>query len=124
MTKLERIITEEILDNLEDYDGCYVRDIPCEMYNTDYYIIGRHEAQEFIKEHLNDVLQALDYYQDNMGVQYPYIKDTEKLASLAVYMIAEYIWVGLDTVSNYSDSIVCDVIEEIKEELEELLQQN
>lgn len=93
MTKLENIIKGEILESLknEEYEGTYICDLACEMYNNDYYIIGTYQAKEFTKENIENVLQALENYQDNIGTQYNDITDYEKLATFTVLDVAENI---------------------------------
>lgn len=112
MTKLENIIKGEILESLknEEYEGTYICDLACEMYNNDYYIIGTYQAKEFIKENIEDALQALENYQSNFGEQYKDITDYEKLATFTVLDVAENIISGAGC--NIKEDIWNDILDE------------
>ena len=61
------------------------------MFNTDYYIIGTHEAKEALKEY--DVWEAIEkvqtYEEENFGEVYTDLSDPEKLVNMLYYIIGE-----------------------------------
>ena len=82
----ERII--ECLKN--NYIGYYC-DLHHEVFNTDYYIIGTHEAKEALEEY--DVFEAIErvqtYEKENFGEVYTDLSDQEKLINMLFYIIGE-----------------------------------
>jgi len=82
---------EAIIEALRDgYDGYYC-DLHHEVFNTDYYIIGTHEAKEALKEY--DVWEAIEkvqtYEKENFGEVYTDLSDPEKLINMLYYIIGE-----------------------------------
>ena len=82
---------EAIIEALRDgYDGYYC-DLHHEVFNTDYYIIGTHEAKEALKEY--DVWEAIEkvqtYEKENFGKVYTDLSDPEKLINMLYYIIGE-----------------------------------
>ena len=82
---------EAIIERLKDgYNGYYC-DLHNEVFNTDYYIIGTHEAKEALKEY--DVFEAIEkvqeYEKDNFGEVNTDLSDPEKLINMLYYIIGE-----------------------------------
>lgn len=82
----------ELLNN--GYDG-QVCDIHHEVFNTDYYIIGRYEAEEALKDY--GIFRAIDeivqFEKDNFGETFTDITEPEKVANMLWYII------GYDTIN-------------------------
>ena len=81
----------DIIEALEDgYNGYYC-DLHHEVFNTDYYIIGTHEAKEALKEY--DVFEAIEkvitYEKDTFGELYTDLSNPEKLINMLYYIIGE-----------------------------------
>ena len=81
----------DIIEALEDgYDGYYC-DLHHEVFNTDYYIIGTHEAKEALREY--DVFEAIEkvwtYEMDNFGEIYTDLSNPEKLINMLYYIIGD-----------------------------------
>ena len=72
------------------YNGYYC-DLHNEVFNTDYYIIGRAEAKEALNEY--DVFEAIDlvqeYERDNFGEVLTDLSSPEKLINMVYYIIGE-----------------------------------
>jgi hypothetical protein len=82
---------ERIIECLKDgYTGYYC-DLHNEVFNTDYYIIGTHQAKEALKEY--GVFKALEkvqtYEKDNFGEVITDLSDPEKLINMLFYIIGE-----------------------------------
>lgn len=120
---LENTIKKEILEAMvhNEVYGIEVEEAMYELYNVDLYIIGTHKAKEFVKENIDEVLEALEQYENQIGEQYPHVTDYEKLASLTALMIAENIWYNLDTVQ---DNPGCFIYEDITHSIIDELQEN
>lgn len=95
MNKKEQEMREEardaIIEALKDgYNGYYC-DLHNEVFNTDYYIIGIHQAKEALKEY--DVFEAIEkvqtYEEENFGEIYTDLSDPEKLVNMLYYIIGE-----------------------------------
>lgn len=82
---------EAIIEALENgFDGYYC-DLHNEVFNTDYYIIGTHEAKEALREY--DVFEAIDlvqnYEKDAFGEVYTELSNPEKLINMVYYIIGD-----------------------------------
>lgn len=82
---------EEIIEALTDGYSGYYCDLHDEVFNTDYYIIGTHQAKEALKEY--GVFEAIEkvqtYEKDNFGEVYTDLSDPEKLINMLYYIIGE-----------------------------------
>jgi len=94
MTKKQEMREEArkaILKTLKDgYNGYYC-DLHNEVFNTDYYIIGTHEAKEALKEY--DIFEAIEkvqaYEKDNFGEIHTDLSNPERLINMLYYIIGE-----------------------------------
>ncbi len=95
MNKKEQEMREEARDAIIEalkngYNGYYC-DLHNEVFNTDYYIIGTHQAKEALKEY--DVFEAIEkvqtYEKENFGEIYTDLSDPEKLVNMLYYIIGE-----------------------------------
>lgn len=80
---------KDIIEALENgYNGYYC-DLHNEVFNTDWYVIGRHMAKEALKEY--DVFEAIElvqtYEKENFGNVYTELSDPEKLINMVYYII-------------------------------------
>jgi hypothetical protein len=91
----EKAMREEakaaIIETLQDgYTGYYC-DLHNEVFNTDYYIIGTHEAKQALAEY--DVWDAIEkvqtYERERFGEIYTDLSDPEKLINMLYYIIGE-----------------------------------
>ena len=82
---------EAIIEALEDGYSGYYCDLHNEVFNTDYYIVGTHEAKEALREY--DVFEAIElvqtYEKDNFGEVYTNLSDPEKLINMVNYIIGD-----------------------------------
>lgn len=122
MKNLETTIKMEILERLQDkeLEGVAIADAMYHLYNLDYYIVGTYEAKQFIKDNIDELFEALEDYQLNVGEGYPDITNPQKLATLIVLYVAETLWNELDTVKDNWDCKIWEDIELYNELIEEL----
>ena len=82
---------QDIIERLQDGFSGYYADLHNEVFNTDYYIIGTHQAKEALKEY--DTFEAIDkiqeYEKDNFGEVTTDLSDPEKLINMLYYIIGE-----------------------------------
>lgn len=75
---------EWVLENLDDLHH--------EIFNTDYYIIGRHQATEWLGGHVFEVIDLIKEYEvSNFGELQTDIGEPEKVVNMYVYIIGEEI---------------------------------
>ena len=96
-----------IIEALRDgYDGYYC-DLHHEVFNTNYYIVGTHEAKEALKE--CNVFEAIGkvytYEKENFGEVYTDLSNPEKLVNMLYYIIGkEVLWEMLDNSKTWNDN--------------------
>jgi hypothetical protein len=98
---MERTISKEqemreearaaIIEALQDGYSGYYCDLHHEVFNTDYYIIGRYEAKKALEEYgVFDAIEKVQTYEkDNFGEVYTDLSDPEKLINMLYYIIGE-----------------------------------
>jgi hypothetical protein len=95
---------QEIQDHLDDwlqetadYNGIdwiqdNIDDLHHECFNTDYYIIGRYQAEQWLGNNAFQVINTIkEYEQDNFGEVSTDFSDPEKVVNMYVYIIGELI---------------------------------
>jgi hypothetical protein len=99
-------ITQMIIDYLQNYESSEVlseidnfEELHNEIFNTDYFIIGYYQAEEWLKNNIG-VFNAIgiikDYEMDQFGELYTDISSSEKVVNMFVYIIGEEIICNLD----------------------------
>ena len=88
-------IKEHAVDYLKDSiseDNVHGCDLHNEIFNTDYYIIGTYEAQEWLKDFAFKAIEIIkEYEQDNFGSVSTDLSDPEKVVNMYVYIVGESI---------------------------------
>ena len=92
-------IKEHAKENLLDccnYDADFITqdesEIHNELFNTDYYIIGRYEATQWLKNETFNIIGFIkDYEMDNFGEIYTDLSEAEKVVNMYVYIIGEQV---------------------------------
>ncbi len=87
-------ITEYFVDSLQEYDKDFIDenwdDLHHEIFNTDYYIIGRYLATKWLGEEVFNVIQHIkEYEQDNFGEVNTDLSEPEHVVNMYVYIIGE-----------------------------------
>lgn len=89
--KMKKDAKEAIIEALENGYESYYCDLHNEVFNTDYYVTGTHEAKEALEKY--GVFNALDkiqeYEKDNFGKIYTDLSNPEKLVNMLYYIIGE-----------------------------------
>jgi len=82
---------EAIIETLKNGYSGYYADLHNEVFNTDYYIIGRYEAKKALEEYgIWDAIEKVQEYEmDNFGEIYTDLSDPEKLINMLYYIIGE-----------------------------------
>ena len=120
-SEIKKEIANEMFISFKDYESIqdmYLCDIANEFYNNDYYIIGIYQSKEWLKKYFDDMLEVIEYWEDETGEQYgQMITDVEKLATLVAYTVADsilyevYEYLGYDSDEICTDMMEMEIIE-------------
>ena len=76
----------EYMDN-QDFREAYVSDLHNDIFNTDYYIVGRYQAKQWLGADAFDMIgDVMDYERDNFGEVYCDISEPEQVVNMWVYV--------------------------------------
>jgi len=99
-------IKESFNDSLVEYDKETIDklirdgDLHHEIYNTDYYIIGRYQAKKWLSDEVFNVINIIKEYENmHFGEVNTDFSDAEKVVNMYVYIVGEYI------VNDYIESL-------------------
>lgn len=112
------------IDRIKDLGTCtHAEDLHNEIFNTDYFIIGRYQAEQFLKK--VGVFKAIEvikeYEEDNFGEVNTDLTEPEHVCNMYVYIIGEKILNNIETLSNLGGVILSEKeIDKIVKELESL----
>ena len=83
----------ERVQELADYDPNILSDVSelhHEIFNTDYYIIGRYQAKEWLGTDTFDCIGAIqEYEQGHFGYSVTDISEPERVVNMYVYIVGE-----------------------------------
>jgi hypothetical protein len=121
-----RELVQYIIDNLDDYKGQDLEacDLHNELFNTDYYIIGYANAEEFLDKYgtFTAINEIKEYEQDNFGEVNTNFSDSEKVANMFAYIKGEDILNTSQVMQDrWNEKLSNSDLQALKEELEELL---
>lgn len=105
--------------------GVYGCDLHNEIFNTDYFIIGYYQAEEWLKNNPG-IFAAIDeikeYEMGNFGEVNTDFSSSEKVVNMYAYIKGEEILADCPTLSDkWDDRLTAEDIEQIKAELEAML---
>ena len=96
---------KETLKHDKDYLDNDIIDIHHDLFNTDYYIIGRYKAERWMKNKVFEIIDVVKEYEEmNFGELTTDITEQEHLLNMYVYIVGEH--------------ILEDVINEFKQKME------
>lgn len=97
---------DAIIEALEDGYSGYYCDLHNEVFNTDYYIVGNHEAKEALREY--DVFEAIElvqnYEKEQFGEVNTDLSNPEKLINMVYYIIGDEVIGDMNEVDEFSDN--------------------
>ena len=97
------------IQEIHDYDADEVTpdnvyDLHHEIFNTDYYIIGRYQAKEWLGSDAFDCIHEIQEYEnDNFGRVTTDLSEPERVVNMYVYIIGEQILE--DVVTEFLDNL-------------------
>lgn len=120
-SEIKKEIANEMYVSFKNYESIqdmYLCDIANEFYNNDYYIIGIYQSKEWLKKYFDDMLETIEYWEDETGKPYgQMITDVEKLVTLVAYTVADtilyevYEYLGYDSNDICTDMMEMEIIE-------------
>lgn len=104
INELKEYAEDRIKENLA-YDKNYlnrdISDIHFDLFNTDYYIIGRYEAERWMKNRVFEIIDIVKEYEiNNFGELTTDITEQEHLLNMYTYIVGEYILYNTDLIKN------------------------
>lgn len=119
-------LKQHAIDYIKDNEPtCYGCDLHSEIFNSDYYIIGRYQAEQWLVKHIgvfNAIGEIKDYEESNFGEVNTDLSEAERVVNMLVYIIGEEILNESETLrDNWNNRLSDEDIEAIINELTELL---
>ena len=122
MEDIFQSVLDGILDKLNDKVGLdvYGCDLPHELCNMDYFIIGTYQAKQCLGD---DAFEAIgmvkDYEQSNFGEVSTDLSEPERVVNMLAYIIGEYVLAESDHLQDKWDVyLTADDLTKIAEDLE------
>ena len=79
-------------ENNKDFIENNLEDLHHEIFNTDFYIIGRHKASQWLGDQVFNVINFIkEYENDNFGSVNTDFSEPEAVVNMYVYIIGEEI---------------------------------
>ena len=117
-------IRQHAIDYIKDYEpACYGCDLHNEIFNSDYYIIGRYQAEQWLVKHIgvfNAIGEIKEYEESNFGGVITDLSESEKVVDMIAYIAGEEI---LSNIKSLSDNCNNRLDEEARKLIIEELEQ-
>lgn len=119
-------IAQHAINTLNDGVGseAYGSDLHGELFNSDYYIIGRYEAEKWLINNIgvfNAIRLIQEYENNHFGQVYTELQEPEKIVNMIVYIAGEEVLNRSNCLQKRWDSKLRDQdIKRIVSELREL----
>lgn len=117
-------LKQHAIDYIKDNEPtCYGCDLHSEIFNSDYYIIGRYQAEQWLIKHIgvfNAIGEIQEYEESNFGEVNTDLSESEKVVNMLVYIAGEEILSNIEALSdNWNNRLDEEVCKLIIEELEQ-----
>jgi hypothetical protein len=117
-------LKQHAIDYIKDNEPtCYGCDLHSEIFNSDYYIIGRYQAEQWLVKHIgvfNAIGEIKEYEESNFGEVNTDLSESEKVVNMIVYIAGEEILSNIESLSdNWNNRLDEEVCKLIIEELEQ-----
>ena len=117
-------LKQHAIDYIKDNEPtCYGCDLHSEIFNSDYYIIGRYQAEQWLVKHIgvfNAIGEIKEYEESNFGGVITDLTEPEKVVNMIVYIAGEEILSNIKSLSdNWNNRLDEDACKLIIEELEQ-----
>ena len=79
-------------ENNQDFIKNHLDDLHHEVFNTDYYIIGRYQAKKWLGDEVFNIINIIkEYENENFGQVTTDFSDPERVVNMYVYIIGQEI---------------------------------
>ena len=117
-------LKQHAIDYIKDNEpSCYGCDLHSEIFNSDYYIIGRYQAEQWLIKHIgvfNAIGEIKEYEESNFGEVNTDLSESEKVVNMLVYIAGEEILSNIEALSdNWNNRLDEEACKLIIEELEQ-----
>jgi hypothetical protein len=118
-------VKQQLVDALNDgrLVGKPISEIHQEVYNTDYFVIGRWQAEQYLIQHegvFNAIGEIQEYEESNFGEVTTDLSEAEHVCNMLAYIYGERLLGDLSTVSdNWDEDLTEELQAEILAELED-----
>jgi hypothetical protein len=106
-------------------DGMEISEIHHEVFNTDYFIIGRYAAEQWLIANggvFNAIGRIQEYETDNFGEVSTDLSEPERVCNMYVYILGEEVLQELYTITdNWDEQLTDELKEQLRDELTEYL---
>jgi ribosomal silencing factor RsfS len=126
-TRYNTDLIQHAINGLQNLKGSniYVCDLHNEIFNTDYFIIGYYESEQW----LNDCIGTFfainiikEYEENNFGVIMTDLTSSEKVANMFAYIQGEEMFNELEIIiENWNNKIDDEILNNIINELNKML---
>jgi len=83
---------EDFIKENSNYLEEIAEDLHHECFNTDYYIIGRYQAEKWLEDQVFSIISIVKAYElENFGEVYTDLSEPEKVVNMYVYIVGEHI---------------------------------
>ena len=95
-----------------------------QVFNTDYFIIGRYEASKWLESDAGGAFNAIgvikEYETDNFGEVITDLSEPEHVANMYIYIAGNEVLNSLDTIQdNWGENLTEEMQQQLLEELEQ-----
>lgn len=108
----------ETLLTINEYAGIEVSEIHNELFNTDYFIIGYYQSEQWLKEYgiFAGIETIKNYEQDHFGEVTTDFSSSEQVANMLAYIIGEEVLSNCAALNeNFDKELTSEIIEEAEE---------
>ena len=116
-------VKQQLIDALEDgrLIGKPVNEIHNEVYNTDYFVIGYYQAEQYLIQHegvFNAIGEIKEYEENNFGEVITDLSCSEKVCNMLAYIEGGNLLNSLSTISdNWDEELTEELVQEMLDEL-------
>ncbi len=116
-------VKQQLIDALNGGDliGKPVNEIHHEVYNTEYFVIGYYQAEQYLIQHegvFSAIGQIKEYEEENFGDVTTDLSSSEKVCNMLAYIEGEKLLNDIKVISdNWDEELTEELVQEILEEL-------
>ncbi len=119
-------VKQQFVDALQDgrLIGKSINEIHHEVYNTDYFVIGRWQAEQYLQQHegvFSAIAEIKEYEENNFGEVTTDLSEAEHVCNMLAYIYGEELLIDLEIITDNWDEVLTEQLQaEILAELESM----